>query len=326
MPTLKPEVADAMRAIGVSAPYIPGDADTSEFLEEGGDTSQQGQQVAGQPQSAPPSDDDFQTGGQVETAQPQQLETEAQQPEPETETETTELTEEQRRTWQSEAGKAKAEAAALAEKTRLLEQQNQMLMATMTGLQNLQSQQPQPQMAKPEQEPELFNFIQRDAYEPSEAFDPSTTSGDAYAKYQRAVARWESKQTFAQQQRELEERNAQELTRKQAQDLAAAYPEFRNPINGQPNYQAIQAWMDDLSKRDWVQLKRAIDGVANTNGQSPAPPASSDAAIAKRADKPPAAGASGGGGTEPKKQPKAVEELARIYGNNLYIPPGAVIE
>lgn len=232
------------------------------------------------------------------------------------EVETTEteapLEEKERRTWQSSYAKAQAELEATKQRMQLLEQQNQMLASMFQGFAaQPQMAQAQSQAPREDKEPKLTDFIPRDEYSREEAFDPDTKSGAAHQKYLEARARWAARQEQKVLMAQQQETQQRDLTQRQIAALAAEYPEFRDPF-GRPNMAAITAWIEDLSKKDFVTLKKMMDG---TNGAAKtAPPQSAEAAIGKRANRPSSVAASSGAQDKPKNLTDAQALSLKLFG------------
>ena len=298
------EVVKAMQGLGVQRPFLPPDADTSEFEDAATVTTEEEPEEATPPARKP--------------AQQQ-----AQTPEEPEEEHEPEQDEKKRRTWQSTAAKAQAELDRAKQELELLKQQNQMIMQ-MFGTVAAQPQMAQAQSPAPreDKEPKLTDFIAREEYSREEAFDPDTKSGAAHQKYLEARARWAARQEHKVLMAQQQETQQRDLTQRQIAALAAEYPEFRDPF-GRPNMAAITAWIEDLSKKDFVTLKKMMDG---TNGAAKsAPPQSAEAAIGKRANKPSSVATSPGATKESQNVPPGVAMLQKMYGGNLYIPPGVEI-
>lgn len=297
------EVVKAMQGLGVQRPFLPPDADTSDFDEAATVTTEEEPEVVTQP-----------------ARKPAQQQAQAHE-EPEEEHEP-EQNEKQRRTWQSSYAKAQAELEATKQRMQLLEQQNQMLASMFQGFAAQPQMAQQPQAPKEDKEPKLTDFIAREEYSREEAFDPDTKSGAAHQRYLEARARWAARQEHKSLMAQQQETAARDLTQRQIAALAAEYPEFRDPF-GRPNMAAITAWIEDLSKKDFVTLKKMMDG---TNGAAKAaPPQSAEAAIGKRANKPSSVATSPGASKESQNVPPGIAILQKMYGGNLYIPPGAEI-
>jgi len=297
------EVQKAMQGLGVNKVHLPPDADTSEFEEAATVTTEEEPEVVTPPVRKP--------------AQQQ-----AQAPEEPEEEHEPEQDEKKRRTWQSTAAKAQAELDRAKQELELLKQQNQMIMQ-MFGTVTAQPQMAQqPQAPKEDKEPKLTDFIAREEYNREEALDPETKSGNAHQRYLEARARWAARQEHKSLMAQQQETAARDLTQRQIAALAAEYPEFRDPF-GRPNMVAITAWIEDLSKKDFVTLKKMMDG---TNGSAKtAPPQSAEAAIGKRANKPSSVATSPGASKESQNVPPGVAMLQKMYGSGLYIPPGVEI-
>lgn len=298
------EAVKAMQGLGVQRPFLPPDADTSEFEEAATVTTEEEPEVVTPPVRKP--------------AQQQ-----AQAPEESEEEHEPEQDEQKRRTWQSTAAKAQAELDRAKHELELLKQQNQMIMQMFGTVATQPQMAQQPQAPKEEKEPKLTDFIAREEYSREEAFDPDTKSGNAHQRYLEARARWAARQEHKSLMAQQQETAARDLTQRQIAALAAEYPEFRDPF-GRPNMAAITAWIEDLSKKDFVTLKKMMDG---TNGAAKAaqPQLSAEAQIGKRANKPSSVATSPGASKESQNVPPGVAMLQKMYGGSLYIPDGAEI-
>jgi hypothetical protein len=318
MPQLKKEVAEAMQAIGVSKMVLPDDADTSDIL-----TNEPAAE-------ATPATDTLERKAvkvqDVNNEQADETEDGASEAVPEEEKE--------RRSWQASADKAKADyekatkdIEARQQELAIERQKNEALMNMLAGMQNIRGTVEEPakpaKKAKADKEPELWDFIKAEDYDRDDALDPRTASGQAWSKYQRASNRYEAQRAVIESREEENRRSQQELTAKQAKQLADTFPEFKNPFTGQPDLQKIEAWLGELGQADWVTLKRAMDGVKGkaTNGDVKAPPPNAEADIAKRANKPGNLAGKTGSEPAPRKKNDTIAKLSEIYGPNVFIPP-----
>lgn len=203
-----------------------------------------------------------------------------------------------RRSFQAEAEREKARA-------RQLEEQNRMLMQ-----QILLSSQPKQQTPAQKKEPELYDFIGKDEYDPREALDPSTASGQAYLKFQRAVTRFDSENQFETLTRQQQERQSQEAAYNQAKAIAKEFPEFRQPFSDEPDLNKINMALGDLAKpENWINLLKLT--------KTPPAPQNTNVIdkVGKRADKAASAATAVSSSEGKKKLPESVEQLQKMYGN-----------
>lgn len=319
MPQLKKEVAEAMKAIGVSKMVLPDDADTSDIL-----TNEPAAEAIPAPDT---SERKAVTVPDVNNEQAEETEDGENEAVPEEEKE--------RRTWQAKADKAKADydkamkdIEARQQELAVERQKNDALMNMLAGMQNIRGAAEEPakpaKKVKADKEPELWDFIKADEYDRDDALDPRTASGQAWLKFNRASQRYESQRAVIESREEEVRRSQQELTAKQARQLADTFPEFKNPFTGQPDLQKIEAWLGELGQVEWVTLKRAMDGIkgkASGNGETKAPPPNAEAEIAKRANKPGNLAGKTGGEPAPRKKNDTIAKLSEIYGPNVFIPP-----
>lgn len=314
------DLQTAMQAIGVASPTIPADADLSDVVTT---TPESETPAPTNPTPGTPAQAD-ENKATTTTETPESTEAEESS---ETKDEADE--EKQRRSWQStadkaiaEAQKARAEAEARERELAVERQKNQALMNMLAGINSLRGTSVPAEAAKEpvkaKGEPSLYDFISKDEYDPDEARLPETPSGIAYQKWQDARAEYKEEQRYqARRAREAEEQERQ-LTFKKANDLAKAYPEYLNPFTGQPDLAKINEFLSDLSKKDWVLLKKALL-MAETNGHAttavpPIPKESVEAAIGKRANKPASVAAQGSAPPAPKEMPEEVKKLMALYG------------
>lgn len=302
----KEEFAKAMQAIGVTRPVIPADADMSAMATE------------------EPVIEAEEPGTPGQAAEAQSTET----IEPAETTADPKVDEKQRRSWQSEADKAKRlayekaqEAEAKARELEIERQKNQALMTMLAGMQQLKGEeQPKKAKSKTDKEPELWDYIPRDSYDKDDALDPSTASGQAWLKYNRALQRYEAAQAVLQQQALQQEQQAREITLKQAKALAQEFPEFRNVLTGDADLVKIQEWLDGLGRLDWVTLKRALDGKQQPQANGNAP-LSAEAEISRRANKPSTVASQSAASPAKQRVPDEVAEYQKIFGNAPWVPP-----
>lgn len=326
----------AMAALGITQPVIPADADLSEVVT----TTPQAEPAKTTPAPGTPATSEAQEADQTtETST-----TEAGEPS-ETETPLKADEEKQRRTWQGERDKAlaetarvKAEAEAKKSELEVERQKNQALMNMLAGINSLRgapaAETAPKEPVKAKGEPSLWDFVKKEEYDKDDVNDPDSLSGRAYQAWQDARAEYKEAQRY--QARRVQEADdlARQMTLKQAKDFVEAFPEYKNPFTGEPDLSRINGWLEDLSKKDWVTLKKALDNAALSKpngahaGATPVAPKveSAEAAIGKRANKPDSVASRGSAPPAPKKMPKEAEQLIALYGEQIYIPPGMANE
>lgn len=313
---------EAAKLMQLDSPVIPADADPSAITPPA---------ITKPAQAAPAPDPSAQPAAEAND--------QSTAPEQETAPAEEKISEEERkrRSFQAENEKIKQdlerfrlEQQALQRDIEVERAKSNALMNMLSGMSTLRGDQPEPKKAakaKAEKEPELWDFIKADDYDRDEALDPRTPSGQAWSKYNRAIQRYESAQTFKQQQAEAQEVQAREITLKNAKDLADAYPEFKNVLTGQPDFDKINEWLDSLGKTDWVTLKKSLDkkpSVANGHATVVAPP-SPEAEIARRASRPASVATQASNVETPssKKFSPEVEGLHKLFGGSIALPADA---
>lgn len=322
------DLKTAMTALGISQPSIPDDADLSEVTTPETPAPTTPAPGTPAPTEAPKATDQTTDESTTEAGEPPE-ETPAEE-------------EKQRRTWQGEADKAKAEAKRIQAEAdarraelEVERQKNQALMNMLAGINSLRgtpSTEPTPkEPIKAKGEPSLWDFIKKEEYDKDDVNDPDSISGRAHQAWQDARAEYKEAQRYQARRAQEAEESARQMTLKQAKDFVEAFPEYKNPFTGEPDLSRINSWLEDLSKKDWVTLKKALDNaaVSKPNGHvAPVAPKveSAEAAIGKRANKPDSVASRGSAPPTPKKMPKEAEALIALYGEQIYIPPGMANE
>jgi hypothetical protein len=215
--------------------------------------------------------------------------------------------EQKRRTWQAEADKAKAELTQTQEQIRLLQAQNQQLVATIAPFQQkygVEQQQAQPQ-TNGEPEPD---FIEEGYFEPKK-----------FAEYQRKHAAWQEQQITQKVTTSLQQQQEQATLQQQLNTLAQEFPEYVNPLTGQVDTERVHR---DLQA--YTSKKTVVDLIREAKGIKPKADADtlqkSLTAIEKNADRPQPVTASRETEKEKITVPKKLKELHDQYGN-LELPP-----
>ncbi len=241
-----------------------------------------------------------------------------------------------RRQEQSESDKLKTQVEEANRK-------NEYMMQMMAGIVNPQnslntvtgtSMQNNPVKQSDLKEPQLSDFINESDYEPDEANDPRTRSGRAYNKFQsstRVYDRETLKRELKQEVRdESQQLNQQNSALRQAQALAAKYPEFQNPFTKEPDLTKIQNFIQNLSSSDeenlWVDLYEFNKSKPGDSGKSQLQNSENVLQnIGSKANKVSTVTSRHGAEREEKPIPKNVQNLAKVYGN-LEIPEDAEFE
>lgn len=230
--------------------------------------------------------------------------------------------EEQRRSWQSEADKAKAETEVARQELENEKLQKEQLVQMLQGINQSQPQtEPEKQEKK---EPQLSDFINSESYDTYDAMNPATVSGQAYLKYQRAVSKYDRQIDFKEFEAQQTEKVRNEVAIKQADILAERYPkEFRNPLDGKPNMQKITSFLTGLSDSDDINLW--ANWYAFTKGDKTTTSASA-AQIGKRANEVQPVASQSASEQETKPVSKTFKEMGEIFGENFEYPVGVEFE
>lgn len=226
------------------------------------------------------------------------------------------VSEEQRRTWQSEADKAKAEAEKAREELEAAKQREEYMVRMLSGLQTPQ-QQPE---KKEDKEPELTDYINPGEYDKYDALDPSTQSGQAYHKWQSDLNDYRAERKLKQYEQTQEEKRREEIALRQAQRLAERVPEFRNPITGKPDIAKIESWMSEISNSDDPDMWAKLYNFMNNNKSAP-----TTDKIGKRASATQSVASQTSSEKEKKPVPKTFQKMANVFGRFEY-PEGADFE
>lgn len=230
---------------------------------------------------------------------PAEVTTEVEEP-----VEKQEMTEEERRTWQGEADRAKAETHQLKEalaqeqyKARLLQEQ---LKQTLTVVQPF-TQKYQAQEEKP---PEADYY--KDGY-----FDPQKHSEwlDKKLAYERKQTINEAKKVFRTEQEQM-------TTQQQVQEVIKEFPEYVNPLTGLPDMERLE---NDL--RSYTGKKSILDLVREAKGKTSSELDKSLRKIEQNASKPASVVASQETSETTRKIDENVQQLQEIFGGYVDLPP-----
>lgn len=256
--------------------------------------------------------DESQTQSVETAANEEELGSEEEESVPDSEgDESLEDVEQKRRSWQAEATQRKQES-------EQLRRQNEQLMQTLSQLTGGQGQQSQPEQPSVVKEPQLSDFISPDQYDKFEVGDPMTPSGQAYSKWQRALARHEAKQTIEEDRQAQRQAQQQEVARAQIQQLANDYPEFRDAF-GRPDVGKITQFIESVSNDSDPALYSKLYALKNGKASQPE---SGPAKVGRRQNRVGSASSVSNQGPEKKKVPKVVQDLGELYGGTTLEIPG----
>lgn len=245
-----------------------------------------------------------------------------------------ELTPEERaRRWQSTADKAKAELERERMRAQIAQEQAEAMRVHAEYLKqqyaNMQPPKPQAQVPK---RPEVQDFIVQGSWDPAEAGDPSTPSGQAMLRYNEALADWKVDQRLTQERRKWEQeqqtREQEQLSRRKAMAFVNKFPEFKNPLTGEPDYpriqQALTGLMSNMGDDEWARYYEVFG--KNGGGSTAPPPTPMSAAqmtqqINKAASKPSSVAAAGVVKDTPAEVPKELKNLQKFFGDKIDLPP-----
>lgn len=222
--------------------------------------------------------------------------------------------EEKRRGWQSKASQYETQVKELENQKALLQQvalQNRAI----SQLVGNQAQQPsQPTAPK---EPKLSDYVAQDELEDIHVLDPR------YQKWQQDREQWLMDNTmqraisqFSEQQRKQQQ---QQMTEARAQKLAREFPEFTDPLTGQPDYVKIQNWMQEFDSSgddSWVNLRRFQDYAKQSGNGNGKPATPIDPVQIERAAQSPTSVATAPAAATPvqKEVPPAVRKMESTFG------------
>lgn len=231
-----------------------------------------------------------------------------------------------RRDLQSKNDKLLSELEENRKTQALLKAQNDALMQVMASGQQPNMMNQTPQASAPQvndKEPSIYDFIDKSEYIPEDALDPSTPSGQAYHKYQSASREYDFNKRFMQQEERRKQQVQEQAVLSAANDIATAFPEYRNPLTGQPDLQKIQRELSVLgAPSNWANLLKISKGMVGGNNQNTTQGSTGSLdKIGKRADEVTSvAKASSSGTNDTKKVPDAVKKLQEQYGSNFQLP------
>ena len=208
--------------------------------------------------------------------------------------------EQQRRTWQAEADRAKAEKERIEreyqERLAQAQEQNRNLLNTLTPFMMKYNEQP-----KEETEPEP-DFIE-DGY-----FDPKK-----YADYQKRHDQWLLTQAESRSTNRWRQEQQEQTTQVQLQEIAREYPEYVNPLTGEVDTKRLER---DL--KAYTSKKTLIDLVHEVKGKkkevNPLNNAASISAIEKNANKPQSVASTVESTPEKKEVPEALKQMTKVFG------------
>ena len=205
--------------------------------------------------------------------------------------------EEKRRSWQSEADRAKNEATILKEQIRLLQEQNRQLTSVLNPfLSKYGGEQPAQEASEPEED-----FIS-DGY-----FDPAK-----FKSYQRKRDEWLAGSIEKRVTSRWEERQQQQSTQKQLEDVAREFPDLLNPIDGTIDVQRVQREIEGYTKgKTIVDLLREARGIGKKPDQVLQ---NSMDAIKRNANKPSSVTVSPESEKEKPEVPEEVRQIHKTFG------------
>ena len=211
--------------------------------------------------------------------------------------------EQQRRSWQAEADKAKAELEKSQEQMRLLQAQNQQLLGVVTPfMQKYGGEQAQAQTPETNGEPEM-DFIVDGYFEP-----------EKFKEFQRKERAWLRNQLRQEVSTDFKQQREQETLQQQLSSLAQEFPEYVNPLTGQVDTERVHRDLQSYtSKKTLVDLIREAKGIKPKAETDPLQQSLS--AIEKNADRPQPVTASRETEKEKKTVPKELKKLHDTFGH-----------
>ena len=224
--------------------------------------------------------------------------------------------EEERRNWQSSHDQQKSRADMLEEKLNAQNKTNNDLMAYMAGQQTPQ-QQAQPVVE--DKVPSLYDFISKDNYDPMDAMDPSTASGQAYSDWSDAKQDHRSNKTFTRQEAHRKQEADNTVSMEAATKIANLDSRFRNPLTGQPDLDRIgQALRESQKPSAWIKTLGLEVPDSVKTGEAVIDQ------IGKRAGEPSSVATAPSGAKESKVElPESLQNLKNTY-DNLELPAGYI--
>ena len=324
------DLNQALTLLGHASAQLPPDADVGSLTSE---QPEQGSSLPAPEESGEPQTPLATESVEEPTSEPSTTE-ESTEPEPEPKEET--LTwEERAKRHQSRADRAEHQLKMIQQENEALKSRIQELTGVVQTLQQFMSKYGMnaPQVEGKSQEtveedskpPRLEDFIDED-YDPADAFDLRTKSGKAYHRWLEARERWLVEQAEKRAARKVEEKlkteTQMESVRRRAQRLAEKYPEFRDPLTGEPDYNKIQNWIVQVSQNqgddEWVLFKEFQDFKAGKF--KPSIEEETVKKIEEQASKPSSVSAATQAAPKPRTVPKEYEDLIKVFGR-IELPP-----
>ena len=320
------DVKKEMKELGYDQVELPPGTDLNDF----GDSSQsqgdvptdkvEGQQVETTPQPSP-TELTEQLNIQQEQAPAEQAPAEPQEEQ---------LTPEERaKRWQSTADKNASELEKERLRRELAEEQAKAMQTHAEYLKQQFSNVQPPTPTKETKKPEVQDFIVQGSWDPAEAGDPSTPSGQAMLRYNEALADYKVDQRLIQEranwEQEQQARRQEEIASKKAEAFCVKYPDFRDPFSGKPNYQKIQdALSNVMTARGDSEWADYYEWATSNNGekptQAPITAAQMTQQINDAANKPSSVSSAGVVKDKAPEVPKDVKELNKYFGD-IELPP-----
>lgn len=133
---------------------------------------------------------------------------------------------------------------------------------------------PEVKPTEPTKEPKISDFTQGITFDKYDAFDPQTQSGIAYQRYQEAREKWVIGEAVAKSRdaikSETKRESQQTMLQKRARKLADKYPQFKDPLSGEPDYEKIKGWLNQVSEKagddEWLTFMEYLDWKGKKNG------------------------------------------------------------
>jgi len=228
------------------------------------------------------------------------------------------MTEEQRRTWQSEADTHKAKSELLQRELDMMKQQNQALFN--------QTQQMQ-QVVQPFVEKYQPSVPQSGPVEPQPDYEEDGyINTEKLRDYQRRVREYDKaslkQELLGELDTAIEQRENRTTLSAQVDDLITEFPEYVNPLTGQPDKQRIERDLKSYtSKKSMTDLIREMKGQPPKGSQPKTGLEESLRKIEENANRPQSVTATGETVKESPKVDKRLIEIGEMYGH-LDLPPG----
>lgn len=154
------------------------------------------------------------------------------------------------------------ETQALQAEIGKLRQESESMRQMLLGQMQPQQQQQQEQKVDLSQAPKLADYIKDlgDSWDQSQALNPNTPSGAAYANWVDARDTFKLKQAEQSILTNMQKEQSNRLTQEKINSLAASNREFQD-IYGRPDIVKIQSFWNNVIGSDWGKLKQALDMV-----------------------------------------------------------------